>query len=1144
VPNPRIETCVDPFTSATINTVLWSTITGGAASLDTVNDQVLLAVPTASGGINTFGTTTLFDATGSALYAQVGVAANGNGGTKSIMRLRLDANNAMTMRVESGIFRQVQVSGGTTTTVTLPAYDPHAHRWWRLREVGGVFFADASPDGLNWTNLGSMAYTWDATQVTVRFESQASVTEVAGNATVIAHVNTRLGGQANPSWPYMEYGLGLSWGANGGAIPLDVYVDVSTRTQDQTTVSRGRQYELDQVRSGEENETLSNTDGVLDPTSSTSPFAGRMQPFQPTRIRAQWPPTVNLLSQGIATGGDVGGATVGTITASTILDLLSDTDTTGGSIATSATAWAGGRVAQFAVLTGASVAQRIAHTAQVAVLPGGQYTAQFRVRNVTASTSLQVKPFVGWPTTAGTATPTSYTYGSTVTLTGSATAGWTTVTVTGTAPAGTYGIDVGIAVAATAAATCSVQFDGGQLEKGSIASAWVCPGAWYPMFAGFTEDVPSQWNMSGTYGVVSPPAADAFSLLSQLTLADPLTQEFNSHGLRFLYTLADPEGSTSFTDQTGAFPAITATASKYGPGIVTAGAAITAAAASGVYTGATGSVVTINNGLPGINTKNPASFLNLNSAGIVGPSSTTFTRMIAFRYAPATNPGVEVDIWSAIDNNHGQIPGSQIRLYIDSSGHLNFNMSSFANTGGAMTGTTNVADGNWHLALFGEDAIGGASTTNFLSVDGSFTSGDASGGGGHGTPWFPTGIVTDCVGAFVDGTLGNTTTFSFSGDVSYVAELTSALTATDCANLYSAWRSAAAGESSAARYARILRYAGYTGPSSIATGLTTSMGPADTAGQDVVSALQSVVDTENGAHFVARDGTITFLGRNARYNATVPSVTFGENAAGGEWPYEDVQTVWDSTHLGNKIQVTQSGTGQVFYAQDAASIAAYFPRTLTRSVNTTSSLEAQDAADYLLSRYKQPLSRISSLALHPAAMPALWPTVLGLELSTRARVMRRPPNLPATQIECFVENVSWSWDNTANATVTLQCSPADTTLYAIFAAWHTTLNGSPASGVSTITVNASQDTTNPLATQLAAGQQLVLGQNTANQETVTISTVGASSTGWTTCTIALAAPTTKPHTGGDIVCEPLPAGVTDPTTFDAASAFDATVFAY
>jgi hypothetical protein len=1143
VPNPKIATLVDDFTAPTINTTLWGTITGGTATLDTVNDQVLVAVPT-SAATNTLGTSALYDATGSSLYAQVTPAALGNGATRTIMRLQLDASNSMSMRVEGGVFRQVGFTGGVANSVALPTYDPHAHRWWRLREAGGVFFADASPDGLNWTNLSSQSYSWSATALSVRFESAATATEVAGNASVIAHVNTRNGGQFNENWPLLEYGVGLSWGANGGTIPNDVYVDVTARTQGQVTISRGRQYELDQVRAGEENATLGNTDGYLDPTSTTSPVAGHVQPFQPYRIRAQWPATVNLLSQGVATGGDVGGIAAGTITASTALDLLSDTDTGGGSVVASATAWAGSRVAQFSVPTGAAVAQRIVHCGQVAVVPGQPYTAQFRVRNITASTSLQVKPFVGWPTTAGSATPTSYTYGSTVTLTGSATAGWTTVTVTGTAPAGTYGIDVGVAVAATAAANCSIQVDGNQLEKGTVASAWVCPGTWYPLYAGFSEDIPSQWNMSGTYGVVQPPAADAFSLLSQLTLADPLTQEFNSHGLRFLYTLADPEGSTSFTDTTGAFGAIAATASKYGPGAVTAGTAITAASPSGVYTGSTGTVTTITNDLPGVNTTNPASFLDLDGAGILGPASTTFTRMIAFRYAPATHPGIEADIWVALDNHHGQVPSSEFKIWIDSAGHLNANMSSFANGGVTLSSSTPVADGNWHLVLVGQDAIGGANSTFFLSVDGAFTNTDSSGGTGHGSPFFPTGIVSEAVGAFVDGILGNTTTFSFSGDVSYVAELTAALTSTDCANLYSAWRSAAAGESSAARYARILRYAGYTGPTGIATGLTSSMGPADTAGQDVVSALQSVVDTENGAHFVARDGTITFLGRNARYNATVPSVIFGERADLGEWPYEDVQTVWDSTHLGNKIQVTQTGTGQVFYAQDAASIQAYFPRTLTRSVNTSSSLEAQDAADYLLSRYKSPLSRISSLALHPAAQPEMWPTVLGMELSTRGRVMRRPPNLPATQIEMFVENIAWSWDDKADATVTLQCSPADTTLYAIFAAWHTTLNAGIASGVSTITVNASQDTVNPLATQLASGQSLVLGQNTANQETVTILTVGASSPGWTTCTIALVSPTTKNHSAGDIVCEPLPASVTDPTAFDAASVFDSTVFAY
>jgi hypothetical protein len=1138
----KLATLVDAFTGASIDTSIWGSITG-TATLDTVNDQVTLAVPTVSGTTNSFGTSTVYDATSSSVYAQVTVGANGNGGVTTALKLSKDASNHLQIRVAASVFQAVLTTAGAGVPTALPAYDPHAHRWWRITESAGSFAISAGADGLTWTTLATLAYGWSATAVTVAFQTSASVTEVAGNLAVLAHVNTRLGGQANPNWPYLEYGAGLTWGANGGTIPNDLYVDVSARTQGSTSVSRGRQYELDQVRAGEESVTLSNTDGALDPTSASSPFAGHVQPFQPTRIRAQWPPTVNLLSQGIATGGDVGGITAGTITASAAHDLLSDTDTTGGSIVTSTTAWAGGRVAQMAVPINTAAGQRIAHCAQVAVQPGQAYTVQLRVRDVTAATSLQVKPLLGWYAAAGSSTPSSYTYGSTVTLTGSATAGWTLITVTGTAPAGTYGMDVGVAVAATAAAVCSIQSDGWQTEKGAVASAWVCPGVWYPLYAGFTEDIPSQWDMSGTYGIVSPPAADAFSLLSQLTLQDPLSQEFALKGLRFQYALGDPEGSTSFTDQTGSFPAVAATASKYGAGTITAGGAITATAASGVYTGGTGTVATITNPSPGANSTAAASFLDLDGAGIAGPGSTTFTRMIAFRYTAGSNPAAQAMLWSAIDNHHGQVPGSSLQVWIDSSGHVNASMSSFANGGVTLSSSTAVADGNWHLVLVGEDAIGGTNTTFFLSVDGAYTSLDASGGTGHGVPFFPTSVVTDAVGAFVDGTLGNATSYAFKGDISYVAELASALTSADCASLYTAWRSAAAGESSAARYARILRYASHTGPSSIATGLTSSMGPADTAGQDVVSALQSVVDTENGAHFVARDGTVTFLGRNARYNALTPTVTFGERADLGEWPYEDVQTVWDSTHLGNKIQVTQTGTGQVFYAQDAASIAAYFPRTISRSVNASSALEVQDAADYLLSRYKNPLSRISSLTLHPAAQPAMWPTVLGLELSTRARVMRRPPNLPVTQIECFVENIAWNLSG-ADATVTLQCSPADTTLYAVFAAWHATLNASVLAGVSTVTVNASADTVNPLATQLAQGQSLVLGQNTANQETVTIASVGASSTGWTTCTIALTAPTTKAHTAGDWVNEPLPAGVSDPTAYDAASQFDSTVFAY
>ena len=49
--------------------------------------------------------------------------------------------------------------------------------------------------------------------------------------------------------------------------------------------------------------------------------------------------------------------------------------------------------------------------------------------------------------------------------------------------------------------------------------------------------------------------------------------------------------------------------------------------------------------------------------------------------------------------------------------------------------------------------------------------------------------------------------------------------------------------------------------------------------------------------------------------------------------YEDVTLDYDSTHLSNQVTVTQDGTGQNFYAQDATSSTNYFPRTMSRTVN-------------------------------------------------------------------------------------------------------------------------------------------------------------------------------------------------------------------
>lgn len=1134
----KLATLIEAFATPSINTTLWNSITG-AAALDAVNDLVTLPVPTASGGTNQIGTTSLWDATGSSLYAQIGVGANGNGGVATALRLLKDANNSVLLRVSSGgVFAAVLTTAGTSVVTSLPAYDPHAHRWWRISESGGQFVLAAGPDGFNWTTLTSLAYSWSATAVNVAFLTAAVATEVAGNAATIQHINTVLGGVANPNWPTIEDAWAPYWSANGGNVPAGQFVEVTDRTRNGSSVSRGRQYELDQVRSGTYSVDLANTDAALDPTNASGPYAGRVLPYSPYRKRAQWPPTRQLLTQVQASGGDLGGLTAGVIP--TGAGVLSASDATGGQIVASATAYRGGSVFQFAVPTATAIGTLVGYTAQAGVVPGVQYTVQLRVRNVTASTSVQVKPALAWYTTTG-AAPTSATYGSTVTLTGSATAAWTQVTVTGTAPTGATGFAEGVAVAAVPGSATSVQVDEWQVEKATSASAWTAPGVWSGIVAGFVEDWPSKWDMGGTYGVVSPSVVDSFALLSQRTLDDPLTAEIQSHNPRFFFQLNDPAGSTSAADSTGNYPPAPVKAGKFGPGVVSFGAAVTATdQVNGVFAGAPGPVLHIQNSNPGTALQTAASFISLDALGIKGPANITgdWSRVLAFRW---TGPAVRtshVTMWSCFDSQRPNVGSSlEWAIYPDGIFYLVHSGPTGATTALAVTGVA-VDDGNWHLVMVVYSA---ANDTLTVRVDTTVfhAAGILAAGG------LPTGLTSDSVGNYVDKTNGGGTAFNWAGDLSFAAEFPVELMPTDRLNLYTAWKSACAGESTGTRYARILRYAGYDGPSSIQAGLTTSMGAADFAGQDAVTALQGVVDTEGGQHFVDSDGAVTFLSRAARYDAFTPTYTFGERADLGEWPYEDCQTDFDSTHLGNVVQVTQASTGQVFTAPDQASIDAYFPRSLQRTINSSNALECQDAAWYLLSRYKQPATRISTLKLHPSANPAMWPVCLALELGTRVRVMRRPPApAPAIQIECFVENISWTFDDTGEATLTLQCSPADLTPYGVIASVHTTLHTTVASGVSSIVIDHGQDNTNLASQQLWPGQQLVLGQNSANQETVTILAVGATSPGWSTATITLTAPTTKAHTAGDTVCEPLPAGVTDPTMWDASATFDAVAFAY
>jgi hypothetical protein len=187
----------------------------------------------------------------------------------------------------------------------------------------------------------------------------------------------------------------------------------------------------------------------------------------------------------------------------------------------------------------------------------------------------------------------------------------------------------------------------------------------------------------------------------------------------------------------------------------------------------------------------------------------------------------------------------------------------------------------------------------------------------------------------------------------------------------------------------------------VMTGLSTvlSTGPisVDTSPRELI---QAAVDSENGLFYAGVDGRPVFHDRHYRILTTAITATFGEIPP--EIPYIDVEVSHDEGQLYNTVVITASG-GQQLTATDATSAATYWPQTLAR---TTIGLpgQAQDLADYLLGRFKDPQLRAPDLVLDGHNVPGA--TLIGLDLDQRYTVKRRPAAGTAINKEVFVEGVT------------------------------------------------------------------------------------------------------------------------------------------
>ena len=780
-------------------------------------------------------------------------------------------------------------------------------------------------------------------------------------------------------------------------------------------------------------------------------------------------------------------------------------------------------------------------------------TSVYLTRAASADTTVQTQVQVKWYGAAGNLLGTFN--GSSTTLTAGS---WARATLPNlTAPTGAMWARVMLVISSPAPTTATnvVYSTGWQFEQSAAASTWVDPGPTYFAWTGYWDQFPQTWRLSGTWGETQASGVDALAGLAQYTVLQPFVEELLALGPDFFYQLNDPAGSTSVADTAGKRPAAPVESSPAGAGSLVLGSAVTAAAAGQAFLGTGGPVAALANNPAGSggSAQEAETFVSIHkSTPVPGPPANgPWTRIIHFRAPAIPASGSAYTFWMAlpsISGATGNLSAFSMGTMSDGTGRLNVNVSGSRFTGVQYSGQgANVCDGNWHQVAMTVAANG----ATVIYVDGSAVA--PNGGLTQFTPPI-SNIASDVLGAYVQFG-AQYYNAGMVGDLACAVEFPAALTAAQITNLYGSWRTASSGESSGARVKRLLGWVGWPGATAIDTGSTTSMGPAtDLAGQAALSGFNAIVDTEGGDGFAANNGAITFKGRAARYNSA-PAFIFGEGPPAGhpgEWPYAgsdgDLQVPTDLANTYNIIPTQQYSTGQVATAQDTASQQAIWPRTLpARTINSTSYAEVQAAGQYLLGQLKTPRPRLAGMLLDVGSVPGLWRVAAQLEKGVRIRVFKRPPGRAPSawiQFDGFVERTEWTVDprGGGSAVVRVEASPADLASYWVLAALRTTLAAQAASGQATAKINALPDSAvNALASSLPQGYQLTFDPGTAIAETMTLAATGipATTPGYSTATLTFTSNFAHTHAAGAIVCEPLPAGYTDPTTWDAASTLGA-----
>jgi hypothetical protein len=310
---------------------------------------------------------------------------------------------------------------------------------------------------------------------------------------------------------------------------------------------------------------------------------------------------------------------------------------------------------------------------------------------------------------------------------------------------------------------------------------------------------------------------------------------------------------------------------------------------------------------------------------------------------------------------------------------------------GGQESTSRVDDNAWHHVVLVNNA--GTAT---LYVDG----------------------VAEDTGAGVNGT-GNEVLIGYPADAAFVAIsrrywagmvdevatwATTALTAAQVAAHNTAGRTPWDGDLPGERLGRILDAIDWPAALRSIDAGNTTLQSAELA-MSALEHAQKVAETEYGDLFMSADGLVVFEDRNAAANQPVVA-TFSDDP-GGDLPITFSDPELSDEQIRNDVTVSRL-QGTAINVRDGASIGTYQQLSYVRDgLYHDNDTHSRYLAEFILAGYKNPVERVSQMAVNPYRDDTLWPVILALELTDRVVLNETPQRVtPEVSRTAVVEGVA------------------------------------------------------------------------------------------------------------------------------------------